>query len=138
MCGRPGCNPVRLIHKARTLIEKCSLNVKDLIVLTEASTGAYIVSPILAAMAGADVLAVARTSRFGTFELVREMTMKIASLAGVSERVHGQADIITNSGHIRPIDAYMVRSMKSTAVIPLMYGAWEFRRSDLVLEACRR
>ena len=49
-----------------------------------------------------------------------------------------QADIITNSGHVRPIDAEMIGWMKPTAVIPLMYEAWEFRDADLDLAACQR
>jgi len=50
----------------------------------------------------------------------------------------GQADIVTNSGHVRPVDAEMVGWMKPSAVIPLMYEAWEFRDGDVDLEACKR
>ncbi len=49
----------------------------------------------------------------------------------------GAADIITNSGQVRPIDAGMVANMKQSAVIPLMYESWEYRRCDVDLEACR-
>ncbi len=48
------------------------------------------------------------------------------------------ADIITNSGFVRPIDASMVEWMKETAVIPLMWESWEFRQEDLDLDACKR
>jgi hypothetical protein len=49
-----------------------------------------------------------------------------------------QADIVTNSGHVRPIDAEMVGWMKSSAVVSLMYEAWELRADDVDVEACRR
>ena len=49
----------------------------------------------------------------------------------------GSADIVTNSGRIRPIDAETVGHMKPSAVIPLMYESWEYRAADVDLEACR-
>ena len=48
-----------------------------------------------------------------------------------------QADIVTNSGHLRPLDAPTIRAMKPTAVIPLMYEAWELRPGDVDLDECR-
>jgi hypothetical protein len=118
-------------------------------VFTEAATGAYVVTPILAALAGAKrVIALSRTSSHGTVAVVTEHTRHIAELAGVNQAIDivtektredvADADIITNSAHVRPLDATMVGWMKSTAVVPLMYEAWEFRRTDVDLEACRR
>jgi hypothetical protein len=49
-----------------------------------------------------------------------------------------QADIVTNSGHVRPIDARMIGWLKPLSVISLMYEAWEFRPADVDLAACRR
>jgi hypothetical protein len=39
---------------------------------------------------------------------------------------------------VRPIDAQTVGWMKPTAVVPLMYEAWELRGGDVDLEACRQ
>jgi hypothetical protein len=119
------------------------------VILTEAASGAYVVTPVLAAMAGARrVFALARSSRYGTVEEVTAQTLHLASLVGVKDRLEiatekspevvSQADIITNSGHVRPIDAAMVTWMKPTAIISLMYEAWEFRPADVDLPACRR
>src|SRR5207248_11612591 len=47
------------------------------------------------------------------------------------------ADIVTNSGHVRPLDRELVGWMKRSAVIPLMYEAWEFRPGDVDIDACR-
>jgi hypothetical protein len=48
--------------------------------------------------------------------------------------------VVTNSGHVRPIDEAMVALMKPTAVVPLMFEAWEAEagRSDLDIPALRR
>jgi hypothetical protein len=74
--------------------------------------------------------------------------LELARLAGVSSRVEivrkksqraiEKADIVTNSGHVRPIDAQMISWMKPTAVVPLMYEKWEFRDSDVDIAECRR
>lgn len=46
-------------------INKLDLRLKNFTVLTEAATGFYSLTPIIAAKAGANVIAVAKTSRFG-------------------------------------------------------------------------
>jgi hypothetical protein len=146
---RPGLNPHRLVSLMRQAILRCDLQLQKTIVLTEAATGAYVVTPVLAAMAGAEkVFALTRSSPYGTVEQVQEQTQQLAEIAGVGGRIEfitqkspelvAQADIITNSGHVRPIDLEMIGWMKSTAVIGLMYEAWEFRPEDVDLAACRQ
>lgn len=145
---RPGLNPRRLLTLMQAAIQRCALDLQGATVLTEAATGAYVVTPVLAALAGArQVFALTSTSCYGTVDQVREQTHYLAKLAGVSRRIEvgtsrsrdlvAQADIITNSGHVRPIDAEMVDWMRPGAVIPLMYEAWEFRPGDVDLAACR-
>lgn len=145
---RPGLNPHRLVSLVRQAVERCDLQLQNAIVLTEAATGAYAVTPIVAAIAGAEkVLAIAKTTRYGSVEQVQALTKQLADIAGVSDRIEfiaektpdivAQADIITNSGHVRPINAEMIGWMKPNAVIGLMYEAWEFRPEDLDLITCR-
>lgn len=146
---RPGYNTLRMVRLMREAIARVKLDLSGMVIVTEAATGAYAVTPVIAALAGAHrVYAMARSSKYGAFQEVVEQTQSLAELAGVQEsievvnritkRMIGQADIITNSGHVRPIDARKIGWMKSTAVIPLMYEDWEFRSSDIDLEACRR
>jgi hypothetical protein len=146
---RPGLNSQRLVTLMEQSIKRCNLQLENLKVLTEAATGAYVVTPLLAAMAGAEkVFAITRSSRYGTVDTVIKKTNKLAEIAGVSDRIEflsektknvvAQADIITNSGHVRPIDAQMIGWMKATAVIGLMYEAWEFRPEDVDLNICRQ
>ena len=138
----PGFNSKRLLSLIKKSIAECNLQLNDLIVLTEAATGAYIVTPIIAAMAGAKkIYAITQDTRYGSAEEVREQTTKLAQLGQVSDQIEfistktqdivAQADIITNSGHVRPINAQMISWMNTQAVIGLMYEAWEFRAEDI-------
>jgi hypothetical protein len=146
---RPGLNPRRLLNLMEAAVKRCQLDLSNVVVLTEAASGPYMVTPILAAMAGArHVFALTQTTRYGTVENIAAHTLELGRLAGVEAHVEivsekiakilAQADIITNSGHVRPIDATVVNWLKPTAVIPLMYEAWEFRAEDLDLAACRQ
>ncbi len=142
-------SPERLAPALTAAIERCDLDLTDRTVLTEAASGAYVVTPLLAALAGARrVYAVTRDSRWGTAEAVRRETEDLARALGVADRVRvvasrahelaGEADLVTNSGHLRPLDRALVERLRPTAVIPLMYEAWELRETDLDLAACRR
>ena len=145
---RPGLNPRRLLRLMNAAVDRCQLDLTGRTVVTEAASGAYVVTPVLAAMAGADVCALAASTAYGSAAELRALTTELAGLAGVSDRIAfasakrasdvGAADIVTNSGQVRPIDAEMVSSMKPGCVIPLMYESWEFRSSDLDIEACRK
>jgi hypothetical protein len=74
-------------------------------------------------------------------------TLALARTAGVERRIEvaerlvasrlANCDIITNSGRIRPLSAAVIERLPRSAVVALMYEAWEFRSSDLDLEACR-
>lgn len=145
----PGFNAARLLKLMSAAIDRCRLDLGGAVVLTEAASGAYVVTPVLAAMAGAQrVLALTRPGRHGSVDEIAALTMELAGLAGVRERICirtekdaadvAQADVVTNSGHVRSIDAQMIGWMKASAVIPLMYEAWEFRAQDVDLDACRR
>lgn len=145
----PGFNSQRLLSLINKSIIECNLQLNGLTVLTEAATGAYIVTPIIAAMAGAKkVYAITQDTRYGSAEEVRQQTVNLAQLAQVRDKIEfittktqdivAEADIITNSGHVRPIDAEMISWMNPHAVIALMYEAWEFRPQDVDWLACQK
>jgi hypothetical protein len=146
---RPGLNPRRLVTLMQAAVRRLDLDLRGRSVVTEAATGAYGVTPILAALARADrVRALARDSTYGSSDAVAAYTHNLAVFAGVERRIEvveskrdaglGDADIVTNSGHLRPLDVQTVGRMKRGAAIPLMYEAWELRPGDVDLEACRR
>lgn len=139
---------LRIERIFRRCIDDFALDLSGLSVYTEAATGAYLYTPILAAVAGADrVYALTRDSRYGRKEEVERLTREAAEAWGVADRLTvafdkrredvAAADIVTNSGFVRPIDARMVSWMKPTAVVPLMWETWEFRAEQLDLGACR-
>ena len=144
--NRPGLNAERLVTLMEAAIDRCQLNLSGLAVLTEAASGAYLVTPVLAAMAGARVCALSGSTPYATSDELEAATRELAQRVGVIDRVQlarekspeviGAADIVTNSGQVRPIDAGMVALMKSSAVVPLMYESWEYRSTDLDLGAC--
>jgi hypothetical protein len=98
-------------------------------------------------MAGADVYALAAGTAYGSSEEIQELTVELARLGTVMDRIQlvyrkehrivGAADIVTNSGQVRPINAEMIAHMKPSSVVPLMYESWEYRHKDVDLQACR-
>jgi hypothetical protein len=141
-------NPARLVKLIRDAIAVLELDLSGLTVLTEAASGPYVVTPIIAALAGAErVLALTRDSRYASAEAVIAQTRALEALCGVEASVEictrrsldlfAQADIVTNLGFVRPIDAEAIAEMKPKAVVPLMCEVWEFRPGDVDLEACR-
>jgi len=124
-----------------------SLDLSGLVVFTEVASGNYVVTPLIAALAGAvKVFAVTRDSRYGKAADVKELTLELAKERNMDSRIEvvfskspdilQQADIVTNLGFVRPIDKEMIEHLKPTAVIPLMWETWEFREQDLDLSHC--
>lgn len=148
--ARPAENPSEpgILCSIRRRIEALGLDLGGMTVITEAATGAYACTAPIAAMAGAAVHAVARdTRRYGSFEDAVQATLGLAEEAGVAHRITvsrsidphvlKSCNIITNSGHLRPISARMIAQLPERAVLALMFEAWEFRAPDFDLAACR-
>jgi hypothetical protein len=144
----PGLDPRRLADLIADAVQRCRLDLSGKVVLTEAATGPYVVTPILAARGGAPrVYAMTESTAYGSVEDVAAETFELARLTGVRDRIEivtgrspevvAEADIITNSGHVRPIDREMISWMKPSAVVPLMYEASGFRSDDVDLDTCR-
>ena len=126
-----------------------NLDLKNKVVLTEAATGAYAVTAVIAALAGAKVFAYTQDTKYGSvadvkrdmFNLIDNFNIKnlnIEIIDKLDENIISQLDIITNSGHLRPLNEEKLRYAKDSLVIPLMYEAWEWREADLDLEYCRK
>ncbi|WP_246776275.1 hypothetical protein [Bradyrhizobium sp. CCBAU 53351] len=146
---RPGFSPVRLRTLMKLALADTGLDMSGMTVLTEAATGAYAVTPVLAAMAGAKhVYAFTKSGRHGTVSDAKRETLELAAPLGVADRIEilgtispevlHSVDILTNSGHLRPLTAELIAQLRDDAVIALMFEAWEFRHEDLDIEACAR
>ena len=132
----------------RRQISFLDLKLSGLTVLTEAASGAYAVTPIIASLAGAArVIALTRDSPHASAKAVMAQTRALEMLCGVSvpaeihtepsPQLFAQADIVTNLGFVRPLNRPAVLAMKPTAVVSLMCEAWEVRAQDVDLDACR-
>jgi hypothetical protein len=139
----------RLAAHARAAVRRLDLDLRGRVVVTEAATGAYAVTPVLAALGRArEVRAVAAGGAHGTTAEIAAQLEALAAHAGVADRIElvtgkraarlEDADVVTNSGHLRPLDARTIARMPPGAAIPLMYEAWELRDGDVDLDACRR
>jgi hypothetical protein len=147
MDERPGLSADRLERMVGEAVERCALDLSGRTVLTEAASGAYVVTPLIAALAGAQVTAVTGDSRYGSVTEVERATMDLARSLGVAGRItittqrepalFAAADVITNSGHVRPIVGDIAAAIRPDAVLPLMFEAWELQpgRLDIDLDA---
>jgi hypothetical protein len=141
-------NPSRLLSLIQRQISFLQLDLSGLTVLTEAASGSFVVTPVIASLAGARrVIALTRDSHYATTNDVISQTRALELLCNVKivSEIHtkrsldlfSDADIVTNLGFVRPLDKDTVFAMKPTAVIPLMCENWEFRPGDVDLNACK-
>lgn len=143
---RPGERKLRLARLVEESISRTKLDLSGCRVLTEAASGPYVVTPIIAALAGAEVTALTRDSRYGSAEDVARGTIELADILDVRRRVEvrfertvdmfAAADVITNSGHVRPITGQFAEAIRVDAVVALMFEKWEIQagRVDLDLD----
>jgi hypothetical protein len=138
-----------LIDKLVRQVRALELDLNGKTILTEAASGAYIVTPVLAAIAGAKVFAFSKTTRYGKVEDIfsntreladsfREFALDIHLIDQLNPEIITQADIITNSGHLRPLNESILKHAKDEIVIPLMYEAWEWRDADMDINYIRK
>jgi hypothetical protein len=138
-------------HRAKrlcdTAIQTFGLDLTGQCVLTEAASSNYQLTPLIAALAGADVIALTRDSRYGSASEIIRDTMRMANAWDLASRIQiitdrtspalQEATLITNCGFVRPIDTALLARISSRAVVSLMWETWEFRDADLDLAACR-
>ena len=141
-----GLDSFRLRRLIQEAINHLELDLAGARVLTEAASGVYAVTPVIAAAAGAEVQALTRDSPYAsTPEVLRQVT-SIADAAGIgmdqiaisTERsaIPGNLSIVTNLGFVRPVDVTLLERLAPDGVISYMCEAWEMRDGDVDLEAC--
>lgn len=138
----------RVVSRINKYINKLELNLDGYNVLTEVGTGLYNYIPIIPVLAGANhVMAWTRDSVYGKADdIISDCRMKLDKIgysgsieffSGALDKDHlKQADIITNSGFLRPLDEEKLQFAKDSAVIPLMYENWELRENDIDIKYC--
>jgi hypothetical protein len=139
----------KIIPIIKKTIKKLELDLDGLVVLTEAATGNWSFLPIIAAMANSkQVLCYTKTTKYGTSDQIKEnfkniskylhLEKKIFVYSTLDKSIIKKADVVTNSGHLRPINKDFLKNLKKTSVISLMWEPWEFRNSDLDLKFCQK
>jgi len=135
-----------VINKIQKLVTQLDLCLKGKTVLTEAATGLYAVTPWVAALAGATVYAYGKSSQHGSWDVIKFEhlkwqnlfpKLKVCLINDLCPNVISKADIITNSGHLRPLDRYKLQYAKEQLIIPLMFEDWELREEDIDLAYCK-
>ncbi len=128
-------------------VQDFELNLKGISVLTEAATGPYFVTPLIAAIAGAStVIAVTSDSKYGRAIDISNYVNELALRFGVRDQVFvtaepahiyaNESDLITNLGFVRPINKMFIQKLKKNTAISLMCEPWEYRNEDVDTEAC--
>lgn len=128
-------------------INSLSLDLSGMSVLTEAASGSFVVTALIAALAGADeVIAVTKDSRYGTAKEVIDYTQQWAKAFKIQDRIQlseepsviyaSKANLITNLGFVRPIDCEFINRLSCGSAISLMCEPWEVRESDVDISAC--
>jgi hypothetical protein len=140
-------NPSRVRRLIEDSIDSLKLDLSGFTVFTEAASRNYVVTSIIAAMSGAKVYALTADSPYGYAKDVKDLTYAFAKFCNVRDSIEvifeknvnaiASADIVTNLGFVRPIDASFVGMMKELAVVSYMYEAWEYRQEDVDIAACR-
>lgn len=141
----------KVIIKIQEIVEDLDLNLSGFNVLTEVGSDMYRYTPIIAQIAGANkVMSWTRDSIHGKAKKIINDCKKIESqIIGYNNKIDffegelnikhlSSADIITNSGFLRPLDSSKLKYVKKDVVIPLMYEKWELRHSDIDINYCKK
>ena len=133
----------------QSIISDLQIDLSGMRILTEAASGHFSVTPVIAALAGADhVVAVGRTSKWGSFTSVVEQIEGLAKAThcpdviqiseGAAADYSYGANIVTNLGFVRPIDTALLANLPKDAAISLMWEPWEFRPNEVDVDTCRQ
>lgn len=136
-----------IIENIFSAVRNFNLNLSGLQVLTEAATGNYAVTPVIAAIGGADVIAFSKDSKYGSYDEAKSQTVTLAKKCGVIEKIRivdsldtinlSDINILTNTGFLRPINDALIKRLPWHCVIPYMFEPWEYRHADIDLNACQ-
>lgn len=140
-------NYVRVRRLIESAITDFLLDLRGISVLTEAASGSFVVTSLIAALAGAErVVAVTKDSNYGLASDIQEYTRKWANELGVAESIRittepaymyaYSSELVTNVGFVRPIDENLINLLPVNSAISLMWETWEFRDEDVDIVAC--
>jgi hypothetical protein len=139
----------REVVKIREKISELELDLEGFEILTEVGSGLYNYMPIIPLLAGAErVMVWTRDTRYGKATDLIEKCSQIAFdlpqsgnldfyIGSLNKEHLACADLISNSGFIRPLNESKLKFVKDSVVIPLMFESWEARAEDIDLKYCK-
>jgi hypothetical protein len=136
----------RLERLCRQAVSVMKIDLAGTRVLTEAATGPFATTAVIAALAGAvEVRAVVRDSRWGAADVAIDQVRILAEQCGVAERIvfstkppsesADGCDLVTNLGFLRPISRGILEKLSPHAAVSLMWEPWEFRADEIDCDA---
>lgn len=144
----PKFNESRLKRICEQSIRQLNLDLTGLKVVTEAATGLFAITPVIAALAGAqEVVCLGKDNVYGTYEEAQSNIIELARKWGISnicmtnnrnDEILKGANIITNLGNVRPLDSELLQNVGQQVVIPYMCESWEMRNGDVDFEYCQK
>ncbi len=138
------------INIAEEYINRLGLDLSGLVILTEAGSGHYIYSPLIALLSGAKkVIIICPDSKWATHNETKRRISEYVSklrlnpycidiLKDRNDAIRDKIDIFLNLGCVRPIDETILSYASEKAVVAYMSESWEWRDGDVDIEACRR
>ncbi len=146
-CTLPDIQDDILLQRIQSAIKSIGLDLQGQTVLTEAASGPFIATPLIAALAGAKkVIAVTKSSRWGSADEISRETLRFASIWNIQKVIEvteekpetfaKKVDIVTNLGFVRPLSRPLIENLPSHAAIGLMWEPWEYREGDIDLSTC--
>lgn len=136
---------IELLNKITTEFE---FDLSGKVILTECASGSYFMNPIALAKAGSEkIFLIAKDSKeYGLAEanysrvkqLLNDLKLRTDIELVTATTTFERVDIVTNTGHVRPIDNSLLSRIPNSCVIPLMFESWEFRSSDIDIESTLR
>jgi hypothetical protein len=139
----------RIFSIIRNTISILKIDLSGLNILTEAGSGYFIFTPLIASLAGANHIYVwTKDSDYGSAVAIQNEFNTILKLMNLEDNFSwalnerpanhiNQADIITNLGFVRPLNREFISEIKNPdAAISLMCESWELRKTDIDLGAC--
>lgn len=138
----------RVLRLFREFGDRLSLDLKGIVVATEAGTGPFLYSALGAALAGAErVIAVAPDSAYARHQEIARAIAERVQAWGISEscisvvdsreKIPQGIDLFLNLGFLRPLDDCVLSKASPQAVVSYMCEAWEFRPGDIDFQYCK-
>jgi len=138
----------RALKIIKQTICELDVSINGYTVLTEVGSDNYLYTPIIASLCGAKkIYALAKDTKYGLAKDIIKKANRITKKnqinnieyldTNVPVELYSQIDIITNSGNLRPIDKFIIDLLKPSAVVPVMFEAWELRQEDIDINYCK-